>query len=116
METITQTNPQAHIKLDQCFVFVEREQLQCGEETINNLIEILNVIDYKSKKYKEEEMKKFKENGIDNILKIIEELDSGIKIGNSQTKKAAYASFKQLTKVKSSLRAINVKRNNLTVT
>lgn len=39
-------------------------------------------------------MKKFRENRIDGILKIIEELNTGIQIGNNQTKKGPYASYK----------------------
>lgn len=62
MQTIIETNPNVQMKLDQCFLWVDREQLQCGEETVNNLIEVFNVIDYKTKKNKDEEMNRFREN------------------------------------------------------
>lgn len=115
MEVIGETNPSKQIKLDECFEWVKREQLRCQEETVNNLIQVFNVIDYKTKKYNEEEMNRFEKNNLVNILKTIEDLDSGIKLGNKETLKGPYSNFKQLSKVRSSLRAINIKRNSVTV-
>lgn len=117
MLNIMETNPSRHIKLDQCFNAVEREQLQCGEETINNLIKIFNVIGYRSKKHVEEEMNRFRDSQLLGILKTIEDLENNIKSSNNQSKKSTSSRFNNpnKSKIKSSVRTIYVKRNYPTV-
>lgn len=113
VQNLTGNNP--NITLDECFKFVEREQIRCTEETIMNLIDIYSMLNYKQKKHSSEEVEKFKENKILPILKYIENLDSGIKISNKQEENVHSSGFKKVSKLKSSMRAINIKNSNLTV-
>ena len=108
--------PVGTIHLDECFRFVENEMIKCSEETIMNLIDIYSVLNYKQKKYNPEDVQRFKELKIESILKKIEILDNGIKISNKQEENVQNSLSNSVSKLRSSMKAINVKNSNLTVT
>lgn len=101
--------------LECCFNMLEKDQIRCNEETVMNLIDIYTVLNYKTKKLSEEEMKKFQDAKVDKILRIIEGLESGIKISKREEDEEKSTNFKKISKMKSSMRAINIKKSNLTV-
>jgi hypothetical protein len=103
------------INLEDCFTFSESDQISCNEETVMNLIDIYTVLGYKLKKHVPEEMKRFKDAKIDRILRFIESLESGIKISKKEEEHAQSSHFRKISKLKSSMRAINIKKSNLTV-
>ena len=104
------------VQLDQCFKFFEKDQIRCNEDTLKNLIDICTVLNYKKKKHNPEDMKRFKEVKIDRILRLIENLENGIKISKRQEDSGNNPNhFKKITKLKSSMRAINIKKSYLTV-
>lgn len=99
--------------LDDCFNYSDVDQFRCNEQTVMNLIDIYTVLNYKLKKHIPEEMKRFKEAKIDRILRFIESLESGIKISKREEEQATH--LRKISKLKSSMRAINIKKSNLTV-
>lgn len=103
------------LTLDECFKFVEKEQMRCSKETVMNLIDIYGVLGFKQKKYVQEEIEKFKEANVFSILKKLEVLDSGIKLSNQQEEHAEKSVLKKINMLKSSMRAIYVKNSNLIV-
>ena len=103
------------VTLDGCFKFVDREQIRCTEETIMNLVDIYTMLDFKNKKLNNEDMQRFQDKKIVGILKSIENISKGIKISNKQEENSQSSKFKKVNKMKSSMRAINIKNSNLTV-
>lgn len=103
------------VTLDGCFKFVDREQIRCTEETIMNLVDIYTTLDFRNKKLNKEDMQRFQDKKIVGILKSIENISKGIKISNKQEESSQSSKFKMINKMKSSMRAINIKNSNLTV-
>ena len=80
-----------------------------------NLVDIYTTLDFKNKKLNNEDMQRFQDKKIVGILKSIENISKGIKISNKQEENSQSSKFKKVNKMKSSMRAINIKNSNLTV-
>ena len=99
------------VYLDHCFLFTESDQIRCNEETAMNLIDIYT----KLKKHHPDGIKRFKDSKLERILRCIESLERGIKISKREEEKDQSSHFRKISKLKSSMRAINIKKSNLTV-
>jgi len=109
MTNLQQTDKE--LSLQDMFEELPNDSLQCGEETINYLISVYQTFDFANTKVSRAEY--YRRKKIDQILNLIENLETGVKISKRQEESHTMKTNKKVTGLRSSVRAINLSGNSL---
>lgn len=105
--------------LDQIFQELPNDQLQCMTNTVSSLLNIYTMFDYKKNKFDPFKIIEFREAKIERILKVLERFDNGVRISNKQdqnaNKETKHKTLKKLHRLKSSMRALPINKDNVVV-